>query len=91
MHLFNNVTGHMLKVPEVKEIMNNTSNLVRYMKTSHAGAQLTSKLKSFPETRFNYAYDMLFSICENYDDVFEILSKKEEITKKKDLIEIITC
>lgn len=57
-HLCNNVTGQVMKVPEVKDIVTKATALVRYMKTSNTGSQMTSRLKSFPETRFNYAYDV---------------------------------
>lgn len=89
-HLCNNVVGHMLKVPEVKEILGKSTNLVRFMKTSHAGSHMTSKLKSFPETRFNYAHDMLQSICSNHEQVFEVLSTKGDATNN-DLTDKITC
>lgn len=90
-HLTNNVVGQMLKNTEVKDILAKASNLVRYMKTSHAGAQLTSKLKSYPETRFNYAYDMLISILTNRNQVFEILEAKEQLSRNKDLTDKVTC
>lgn len=90
-HLISNVVGHMLKHSEVKEILAKAAQLVRYMKTSHAGAEMTSKLKIFPETRFNYAHDMLESIHTNYDQVYEILVEKEQVTGKDDLTDKITC
>lgn len=90
-HLANNVMKHMFKdVPEAKDILTKSGNLVRYMKSSHAGAQMTSRLKSYPDTRFNWAHDMLVSIVENYDEVLEILSEKERATNKS-LTEKITC
>lgn len=91
-HLLNNVTQQIMKVPEVKDIVNQASSLVRYMKTSHAGAQMTSKLKSYPETRFNYAYDMLLSICQNHTEVYNVLRDKEESSRNhRGLTEKITC
>lgn len=41
----------------MKEIQTKANVLVRYVKTSHIGAQLTSQLKSYPETRFSYVMD----------------------------------
>lgn len=91
-HLLNNVTQQIIKVPEVKEIMGQASALVRYMKTSHAGSQMTSKLKSYPETRFNYAIDMLLSIRENHAEVYNVLRAKEDGNRLlRGLTEKITC
>lgn len=91
-HLCNNVVGHMIKVPEAKDIVNKASALVRYMKTSHASAEMTFKLKSFPETRFNYAYDMLKSISDNYNETFDVLSIKESTGRyNREVTDKITC
>lgn len=90
-HLLNNVVGSMLKLEPVKEITSKAAHLVRYMKTSHAGALMTSKLKSYPDTRFNYAIDMLKSIYDNHEEVFQILTAKEDATRNKHLSDKITC
>lgn len=91
-HLLNNVVGQMIKLPEVKDIVTKASALVRYMKKSHAGSQMNSKLKSFPDTRFNYALDMLKSIHDNHTEVYNILRDKEESSRNsQDLTEKITC
>lgn len=91
-HLCNNVTGQVIKVPEVKDIVVKATALVRYMKTSHTASQMTSRLKSFPETRFNYAYDMLVSIRDNHVEIYDVLKTKEESGRNnRDLTEKITC
>lgn len=51
---------------------------------------MTSKLKSYPETRFNYAYDMLKSIYDNHGEVYEVLAAKQQATNKE-LCDKITC
>lgn len=91
-HMLNNVTQQIMKVPEVKNIVSQATALVRYMKQSHAGSQMTSKLKSYPETRFNYANEMLLSICENHTEVYSVLRSKEESNKNyRGLTDKITC
>lgn len=89
-HLFNNVISHMVAVPEMNDIVSKASSLVRYMKTSHAAALMVSRLKSFPETRFNYIHDMLYSIKENYQETFDILMQKEAVTRNP-VTDKITC
>lgn len=91
-HLLNNVVQQIMKVPEVKDIVNQASSLVKYMKVSHAASQLTYKLKSYPETRFNYAIETLMSIHDNYTEVFNVLQAKEDISRNnRGLTEKITC
>lgn len=91
-HLCNNVIGQMMKVPEMKDIVTKATALVRYMKTSHAASQMTSKLKSYPDTRFNYCHDMLESIENNRAEVYDVLRAKEETGRQnRNLTEKITC
>lgn len=91
-HLCNNVISQMYKLPEMKDIVTKASALVSYMKRSHAGSLMTSKLKSYPETRFNYVYDMLKSIYDNHAEVYDILKEKENIGRNyQDLTEKVTC
>lgn len=90
-HLGNNLVGHMLKVPEAKEILHKASALVTYFKKSHVGSQMDSELKSYPETRFNYANDMLKSIHDNYTEAYDVLLEKQNVTKVHGLTDKITC
>lgn len=91
-HLCNNVMGKMMDVPEMKQIVHDAKSLVQYMKKSHAMSELSVKLKNYPDTRFNYAVDMLESIENNRDEVYEVLSVREDIGRtNRDLTEKITC
>lgn len=90
-HLSNNVVGHMLKVGEAKDILSKASALMRYVKTSHTGSLMSSKLKSYPETRFNYAHDMLKSIHDNYTQTHQALFEREQASRCRNLTEKITC
>lgn len=90
-HLINNVVKQMTSLPEVKTILSNASVLVRYMKTSHAGCQLTFRLKSYPDTRFNYVNDSLRSILDNYTEVYAALEAREDSSRNKSLTDKLTC
>ena len=81
MHLFNNVVAHIIKDTELKDIVSNATSLVRYIKTSHIAASMSCKLKTFPETRFNFAYDMLVSIKDNHMEIFDVLKIKEQTSR----------
>lgn len=54
-------------------------------------AFLATTLKSFVTTRWNSVYMMLHSIHENYDQIYQILSKKEQETKTYKYICKIHC
>lgn len=91
-HRLNNVTQQIMKVSEVKDIVKQSAALVTYMKQSHTMSQMSSKLKNYPETRFNYAFEMLQSIIENYTEVYNVLRAKEESNNKyRGLTDKITC
>lgn len=89
-HLLNSVVGEMLAVAGVKNVLNNASALVRYLKLSHVGSQLSSKVKAHVDTRWNTAYDMLMSIIENYNELFHLLQAKDE-TAGTTVLDRLTC
>lgn len=89
-HLCNNVVKEMLDVAEVKKIVTNASSLVKYIKASHIGSQLTYKLKSHIETRWNSTYDMMMSIIENYQEVFHLLQTKDS-NQGSNVLDRLTC
>lgn len=90
-HLLNNVFGIMLNVNSVKTIITAATSLVKYVKTAHINSHLQNRLKLYVETRWNTAYDMLKSIIDNYQDVYEMLQAKEQaISTKRDLLSKLT-
>lgn len=90
-HLCNSVVGAMLGVPDVKKIVANASSLVRFVKQSHIGSQLTSKLKAHVETRWNSVYDMMNSIIDNHQDLFILLQTKDENQRLSNVLSKLTC
>lgn len=47
------------------------------MKKSHVGCQLTNKLKSHIDVRWNTAYDMLQSIIDSHQELYELLQSRD--------------
>lgn len=91
-HLCNNVVDKMLGGVELKKIVSNASNLVKYVKKSNIASQLTSKLKGHVETRWNSVYDMLISIIENYQELHHILETKQETSSRNsNVLDKLTC
>lgn len=43
-HFVNNIVSAMVHIDSIKPIVKDAASLVRYVKTSHIGSQLTSKL-----------------------------------------------
>lgn len=91
-HLCNNVVNAMVGITELKDIVKNASDLVRFVKKGHIASQMTSKLKSHVETRWNTVYDMLMSIIENYQELYDLLkAKADSATRHRNKLDKLTC
>lgn len=91
-HLCNNVVDKMLGTAEAKQIVSNASKLVKYVKKSHIASQLTTKLKSHVETRWNSVHDMLISIMDNYQELHHLLETKQESSlRQANVLDKLTC
>lgn len=93
-HIINNIVKYMCeKDSEMKDIVSNGASLVRYMKLATVDKKkLKTSLKSHCETRWNTVYYMLFSIIDNYAEIYQILSEKERSSSvNKHITEKLTC
>lgn len=78
-HLIHNLVGTMLEDTEVNEIIKKCSKLTAYMKNTGLNAQLKTSLKLWVSTRWNSVYMMIDSILVNYNDIHDILTKKQRV------------
>lgn len=91
-HLYNNVVGCMIDTSTMKTIIKDASKLVRFVKVSHIGTQLVSRLKQYVSTRWNTAHDMLKSIYENHRELEQLLEAKElASSRRENFVEKLTC
>lgn len=84
-HIINNALNNAAKPtksPIFSELVNNCKKLVRFFKKStNLQQNLKSSLKSGCETRWNSNLNMFQSIKENYNEIIQILTAKNEISK----------
>lgn len=91
MHMLNNISGKMLSVPDVKQMINNGSELCAYMKNTGLNSRLPKTLKLFSPSRFNGVCIMFGSILEaDFNLITEILLEKQRLTKT-DLVSKVTA
>lgn len=84
-HIINNALNNAAKPsksPEFCEFVVNCKKLVRFFKKStNMQQKLTTTLKSGCETRWNSNLNMFQSIRDNYNEIIQILTAKNEISK----------
>lgn len=81
-HLLNNAVEKSIKeTPEIAELCNICSKLVRYFKKSGINSKLQSTLKSFCPTRWNTIFYLLRSVEKNWVDISSILQEKNEMQR----------
>lgn len=90
-HLINNLVEAMVKIESAKKIISNASTLVNYLKTSGMNSFLSKTVKSNVPTRWNTVFFMLSSIVDSFDQILQILHKKETETKNYIYVKKITC
>lgn len=90
-HLINNLVDNICKNGQVQILISNASSLTNYMKTSGMNTFLPSTLKSFVTTRWNSVYMMLKSIYDNFDEIYNLLLKKEQETRSYKYVCKIRC
>lgn len=92
-HLINNLLSKMCSKDAriAYDVIHNSSELVNYMKTSGMNAFLPYTLKSFVSTRWNIVFYMIESICKVYNDIHELLLKKENETRTFTYVRKLTC
>lgn len=86
-HFCNNIVGKMLDIEAAKSIVTNASTLVKFVKRSQIGSQLSSKLQSLIETRWNTVYDMLMSIIANHQELYDLLKNNP----RSNVLDKLTC
>lgn len=90
-HLLNNLTENMLKVPELKTILQNANDLCLYMKRTGLNARLKKTMKTFSRSRWNGACIMFLSVLEtDFNLLTEILVEKQRATKDN-LVQMVTA
>lgn len=79
-HLLDNVIGKVVKeVPELDNMVDCCSKLVKYFKKSGQNNVLKGTLKSYCPTRWNSIFYLFQSIEMNWQDIFNILIDKKEV------------
>lgn len=89
-HILSNIVGHMCALAPVKEIIDNASSLVSYVRNSGLGVKCDPKLKRYISVRWNTVFDMLSSVNDNYAKLAQILLEKEEADKNADVMGKLT-
>lgn len=90
-HLINNLVETMCKTEPAKNIISSASLLVNYLKTSGTNAFLSKTVKSNVPTRWNTVFFMLSSNIESFDEILDLLRKKEIETRKYIYVQKLTC
>lgn len=92
-HMLNNVVKAMCLEPSVKQIIEDSSKLVKYIKRSGLNFHHNISLKSYCETRWNTVFIMLESILNCYHTVFTALENRQNSGKRehRQCIQRIEC
>lgn len=77
-HFVNNIVKEACKIDRIKTLIENCSDLVRYLKISGHNNEFQKTMKSAVPTRFNSVLEMIQSIIENWSKVNEILTRENE-------------
>lgn len=81
----------MCATESVKTIIDKTSSLVSYVRTTGLGVECTPQLSKYVESRWNTVHDMLRSVSLNYVTLSRILLAKEEADGRSDVLGKLTC
>lgn len=90
-HILNNIVGQMCAVESTKKLIDDTSALVSYVRTSGLGVKCSPQLKKFVLTRWNTVYDMIHTVSLNYTKIAQILLEKEEADNRSDVMNKLTA
>lgn len=81
----------MCAIDMVKTIVDKTSSLVSYVRTTGLGVDCKPQLVRHIEARWHTVYDMLKSVSLNYATLSKILLAKEEADRRSDVLGKLTC
>lgn len=81
----------MCAVESTKQLIEDTSALVSYIRTSGLGVKCNPQLKKFVLTRWNTVYDMIHTVSLNYTKIAQILLEKEEADNRSDVMNKLTA
>lgn len=86
-HIINNILNAATEsIEEIKTMLQNCKQLVRYFKKStNLQQRLKTTLKSACITRWNSQLEMIDSIKNNWTDIYLILSEKQQLDKIRDI------
>lgn len=89
-HLLSNVVEQMCAIEPVKAIIDKSSALVSYVRSSGLGVNCSPSLKKYVDTRWNTVHDMLDSVLLNYVTLSRILLEKEEADGRSNVLGMLT-
>lgn len=89
-HLLNNVVCYMCAVEPVKNIIEQASALVSFIRNSGLGEKCNPKLQKYIDSRWNTVFYTLNSIMLNYSQIAQILLEKEQADKNSDVMHKLT-
>lgn len=91
-HMLNNIVKATCNDHELKGIISNAKDLVRYIKKAGLNYRSDLRLKSYCETRWSTVYTMLRSIVLKFEEIYKVLEHRQKQNRRyNDCSKYIEC